>query len=33
MTKVTEFAPDCVMPPSGINGTEWLKGGMKGAKC
>ena len=33
MTKVTEFGPDCVMPPPGVNGTEWLKGGMKGAKC
>lgn len=33
MTKVTRFAADCVMPPAGINSTEWLKGGMKGAKC
>ena len=33
MTNVTEFGPDCVMPPPGVNGTEWLKGGMKGAKC
>ena len=33
MTKVTTFPADCVMPPSGVNGTEWLKGGMKGAKC
>jgi branched-chain amino acid transport system substrate-binding protein len=33
MTNVAEFGSDCVMPPSGVNGTEWLKGGMKGAKC
>jgi branched-chain amino acid transport system substrate-binding protein len=33
MTKVIEFGPDCVMPPPGVNATEWLKGGMKGAKC
>jgi branched-chain amino acid transport system substrate-binding protein len=33
MTKVIKFAADCVMPPPGINSTEWLKGGMKGAKC
>ncbi len=33
MTNVTTFPPDCVMPPSGVKGTDWLKGGMKGAKC
>ena len=33
MTEVIEFGPDCVMPPPGVKGTDWLKGGMKGAKC
>ena len=27
------FAPDCVNPPDGADSVEWLKGGMKGAKC
>ncbi|MDP6705364.1 MAG: ABC transporter substrate-binding protein [Alphaproteobacteria bacterium] len=27
------FPARCVMPPAGVGSIEWLKGGMKGAKC
>ena len=30
---VLRFNGDCVMPPDGINSVDWIKGGMKGAKC
>ena len=30
---VVVFPASCVMPPNGVNSVEWLKGGMKGAKC
>ena len=30
---VVKFAPECVMPPAGVKGVDWIKGGMKGAKC
>ena len=30
---VVIFPASCVMPPNGVNSVEWLKGGMKGAKC
>ena len=30
---VVVYEPECVMPPAGVNSVEWLKGGMKGAKC
>jgi len=30
---VVTFPASCIMPPNGVNSTEWLKGGMKGAKC
>ncbi len=33
LSNVTVFQPDCVMAPAGVKGTDWLKGGMKGAKC
>lgn len=30
---VVIFPPECVNPPDGVGSIEWLKGGMKGAKC
>ena len=30
---VVKFTPECVMPPAGVKGVDWIKGGMKGAKC
>ena len=30
---VAVFPPECVNPPDGVGSIEWLKGGMKGAKC
>jgi branched-chain amino acid transport system substrate-binding protein len=33
MTNVQRFNAECVMPPDGVNSVDWIKGGMKGAKC
>jgi branched-chain amino acid transport system substrate-binding protein len=33
MTKVKFYPADCVNPPEGVDSVEWIKGGMKGAKC
>lgn len=30
---VTVFQPSCIMPPDGVKSVDWIKGGMKGAKC
>ncbi|MDH3258017.1 MAG: ABC transporter substrate-binding protein [Deltaproteobacteria bacterium] len=30
---VKRFPADCVSPPDGISSGDWIKGGMKGAKC
>ena len=30
---VVTYQPECVMPPPDVNSVEWIKGGMKGAKC
>lgn len=30
---VATFGAECVNPPDGITGVEWIKGGMKGAQC
>ena len=30
---VVEFKAECVNPPEGVNAADWVKGGMKGAKC
>jgi branched-chain amino acid transport system substrate-binding protein len=27
------FPAECVMPPEGVSSVDWIKGGMKGAKC
>ena len=27
------FPAACVNPPEGVKSADWLKGGMKGAKC
>jgi branched-chain amino acid transport system substrate-binding protein len=27
------FPAECVMPPDGVTSVDWIKGGMKGAKC
>ena len=32
--KDVKFYPaSCVLPPEGQNSVDWIKGGMKGAKC
>ena len=33
MVNVQRFNAECVMPPDGVGSVEWIKGGMKGAKC
>jgi branched-chain amino acid transport system substrate-binding protein len=30
---VIRFAAECVNPPPGVNAEDWIKGGMKDAKC
>ncbi|MEC7490185.1 MAG: ABC transporter substrate-binding protein [Pseudomonadota bacterium] len=30
---VVKFSYKCVMPPVGVKSVDWIKGGMKGAKC
>jgi len=30
---VVRFSPSCIMPPDGVKSVDWIKGGMKGAKC
>jgi branched-chain amino acid transport system substrate-binding protein len=30
---IMRFPAECVNPPAGINAEDWIKGGMKGAKC
>jgi branched-chain amino acid transport system substrate-binding protein len=33
VTDVKFYPGSCIMPPEGVNGVDWIKGGMKGAKC
>jgi branched-chain amino acid transport system substrate-binding protein len=33
LEKVKFYPADCVNPPEGTNSVDWIKGGMKGAKC
>ena len=33
MEKVKFYPAECVNPPEGVNSVDWIKGGMKGAKC
>lgn len=33
MTDVMKFKGTCIMPPDGVKSVDWIKGGMKGAKC
>ena len=33
VTNVKFYPGSCIMPPEGVNSVEWIKGGMKGAKC
>jgi branched-chain amino acid transport system substrate-binding protein len=33
ITNVERFAAECVNPPEGVKSDEWVKGGLKGAKC
>jgi branched-chain amino acid transport system substrate-binding protein len=33
LVDIQRFPAECVNPPAGIKSEEWLKGGMKGAKC
>lgn len=30
---VVTFPASCIMPPDGVKSVDWIKGGMKGAKC
>jgi branched-chain amino acid transport system substrate-binding protein len=30
---IKRYAAECVNPPDGVDSAEWIKGGMKGAKC
>jgi len=30
---VITFPASCIMPPDGVKSVDWIKGGMKGAKC
>ena len=33
LVKIKFFPASCVMPPKGVTSVDWIKGGMKGAKC
>lgn len=33
VTDVMKFKASCIMPPAGVTSVDWIKGGMKGAKC
>jgi branched-chain amino acid transport system substrate-binding protein len=33
LVDVMRFPADCVNPPPGVKADDWIKGGMKGAKC
>ena len=33
VVEIVHFPPECVNPPDGVTSEEWIKGGMKGAKC
>jgi len=33
IVEIVRFPAECVNPPAGVNATEWIKDGMKGAKC
>jgi branched-chain amino acid transport system substrate-binding protein len=33
LTDVTVYPAECVNPPEGVKSDEWIKGGLKGAKC
>ena len=33
VTDVKFYPGSCIMPPEGVNSVDWIKGGMKGAKC
>jgi branched-chain amino acid transport system substrate-binding protein len=33
MEKIKFYPAECVNPPEGVDSVEWIKGGMKGAKC
>ena len=33
ITNVVRFPAECVNPPEGVKSEDWIKGGMKGAKC
>jgi branched-chain amino acid transport system substrate-binding protein len=32
ITDIVYYPPECVSPPEGVKSTDWIKGGMKGAK-
>lgn len=33
VSEVVYFPAECVNPPEGVNATDWIKGGFKGADC
>ncbi|WP_136660035.1 ABC transporter substrate-binding protein [Nitratireductor sp. XY-223] len=33
LVDLKEYPAECVNPPAGVKGTEWIEGGLQGAKC
>jgi branched-chain amino acid transport system substrate-binding protein len=33
LVDIQRFPADCVNPPPGMKGEDWIKGGFSGAKC
>jgi branched-chain amino acid transport system substrate-binding protein len=33
LVDIQRFAAECVNPPPGVKGEDWIKGGFAGAKC
>jgi branched-chain amino acid transport system substrate-binding protein len=33
LVDIQRFPADCVNPPPGVKGEDWIKGGFAGAKC
>ena len=33
VSDVVYYPADCVNPPDGVTGIDWIKGGFSGAKC
>jgi branched-chain amino acid transport system substrate-binding protein len=33
LVDIQRFPAECVNPPAGVKGVDWINGGFKGAKC